>query len=62
MSCSFYDGAELGVCATQQETIDPRRQMVLGNQVIDARGRKFPKRVMDIRELNEQAKVIDDLK
>lgn len=48
--------------ATQQETIDPRRQMVLGNQVIDARGRKFPKRVMDIRELNEQAKVIDDLK
>lgn len=50
------------MCATQQETIDPRRQMVLGNQVIDARGRKFPKRVMDIRELNEQAKVIDDLK
>uniref|UniRef100_A0AAQ6IKS7 Bridge-like lipid transfer protein family member 1 C-terminal domain-containing protein n=1 Tax=Anabas testudineus TaxID=64144 RepID=A0AAQ6IKS7_ANATE len=44
------------------ETIDPRRQMVMGNQVIDARGRKFSKRVVDIRELNEQAKVIDDLK
>uniref|UniRef100_A0A672JB32 Si:ch211-233a24.2 n=1 Tax=Salarias fasciatus TaxID=181472 RepID=A0A672JB32_SALFA len=44
------------------ETIDPRRQMVMGNQVMDARGRKFTKRVVDIRELNEQAKVIDDLK
>nr|XP_046267936.1 transmembrane protein KIAA1109 homolog isoform X3 [Scatophagus argus] len=44
------------------ETIDPRRQIVMGNQVIDARGRKFTKRVVDIRELNEQAKVIDDLK
>ncbi|XP_017281649.1 transmembrane protein KIAA1109 homolog isoform X4 [Kryptolebias marmoratus] len=44
------------------ETVDPRRQMVMGNQVIDARGRKFSKRVVDIRELNEQAKVIDDLK
>lgn len=47
---------------TQQETADPRRQVVMGNQVIDARGRKFTKRVVDIRELNEQAKVIDDLK
>lgn len=45
-----------------QEAIDPRRQMVMGSQVIDARGRKFTKRVVDIRELNEQAKVIDDLK
>lgn len=44
----------------EQETIDPRRQM--GNQVIDGRGRKLSKRVVDIRELNEQAKVIDDLK
>lgn len=34
----------------------------MGNQVTDARGRKFSKRVVDIRELNEQAKVIDDLK
>lgn len=46
----------------QQESIDPRRQMAMGNQAIDARGRKFTKRVVDIRELNEQAKVIDDLK
>ncbi|XP_077586910.1 bridge-like lipid transfer protein family member 1 isoform X3 [Stigmatopora nigra] len=44
------------------EAVDPRRQMVMGNQVIDGRGRKFTKRVVDIRELNEQAKVIDDLK
>lgn len=46
----------------EQETIDPRRQMGMGNQVIDGRGRKLTKRVVDIRELNEQAKVIDDLK
>ncbi|XP_061600023.1 bridge-like lipid transfer protein family member 1 isoform X7 [Cololabis saira] len=44
------------------ETIDPRRQALMGNQLMDARGRKFTKRVVDIRELNEQAKVIDDLK
>ncbi|XP_029683365.1 bridge-like lipid transfer protein family member 1 isoform X11 [Takifugu rubripes] len=42
------------------EALDPRRQA--GNQVMDARGRKLSKRVVDIRELNEQAKVIDDLK
>ncbi|TNN60961.1 hypothetical protein EYF80_028841 [Liparis tanakae] len=35
--------------------------MAMGNQVVDSRGRKFTKRVVDIRELNEQAKVIDDL-
>lgn len=46
----------------EQETIDPRRQLGMGNQVIDGRGRKLSKRVVDIRELNEQAKVIDDLK
>lgn len=45
-----------------QESIDPRRQAVMGNQIIDPRGRKFTKRLVDIRELNEQAKVIDDLK
>lgn len=45
-----------------QEPIDPRKQVVMGNQIIDARGRKFTKRLVDIRELNEQAKVIDDLK
>ncbi|KAM8915679.1 bridge-like lipid transfer protein family member 1 isoform 6-T6 [Spinachia spinachia] len=44
------------------ETIDPRRQTPMGSQTVDARGRKFTKRVVDIRELNEQAKVIDDLK
>ncbi|XP_037098160.1 transmembrane protein KIAA1109 homolog isoform X2 [Syngnathus acus] len=44
------------------EAVDPRRQMVTGNQATDARVRKFTKRVVDIRELNEQAKVIDDLK
>ncbi|XP_030213365.1 bridge-like lipid transfer protein family member 1 isoform X7 [Gadus morhua] len=44
------------------EPVDPRRQLVTGNQVVDARGRKFTKRLVDIRELNEQAKVIDDLK
>ncbi|KAM9476517.1 bridge-like lipid transfer protein family member 1 isoform 2-T2 [Clarias gariepinus] len=44
------------------ESIDPRRQAVTGNQIIDARGRKFTKRLVDIRELNEQARVIDDLK
>jgi hypothetical protein len=45
-----------------KEPVDPRRQLVTGNQVVDARGRKFTKRLVDIRELNEQAKVIDDLK
>lgn len=49
-------------CVGKKEPVDPRRQMVAGNQVIDARGRKFSKRLVDIRELNEQAKVIDDLK
>uniref|UniRef100_A0A3B3C0N9 Bridge-like lipid transfer protein family member 1 n=1 Tax=Oryzias melastigma TaxID=30732 RepID=A0A3B3C0N9_ORYME len=44
------------------EAVDPRRPVVMGNQMIDPRGRKFTKRVVDIRELNEQAKVIDDLK
>ncbi|XP_028809537.1 bridge-like lipid transfer protein family member 1 isoform X2 [Denticeps clupeoides] len=43
------------------EPIDLRRQVAMGNQITDARGRKF-KRLVDIRELNEQAKVIDDLK
>ncbi|XP_059422386.1 bridge-like lipid transfer protein family member 1 isoform X5 [Carassius carassius] len=44
------------------ESVDLRRQAVVSNQIIDARGRKFSKRLVDIRELNEQAKVIDDLK
>ncbi|XP_016095629.1 bridge-like lipid transfer protein family member 1 [Sinocyclocheilus grahami] len=44
------------------ESVDLRRQAVMSSQIIDARGRKFSKRLVDIRELNEQAKVIDDLK
>ncbi|XP_053559592.1 bridge-like lipid transfer protein family member 1 isoform X3 [Bombina bombina] len=44
------------------ETIDYRRPGQLGSQSVDPRGRKFVKRLVDIRELNEQAKVIDDLK
>ncbi|XP_014897189.1 bridge-like lipid transfer protein family member 1 [Poecilia latipinna] len=43
------------------ENFDPRRQAMCG-AALDARGRKVTKRVVDIRELNEQAKVIDDLK
>ncbi|XP_037753082.1 transmembrane protein KIAA1109 homolog isoform X20 [Chelonia mydas] len=44
------------------ETVDYRRQGASGSQVGEQRGRKFVKRLVDIRELNEQAKVIDDLK
>ncbi|XP_018416620.1 PREDICTED: uncharacterized protein KIAA1109 homolog, partial [Nanorana parkeri] len=44
------------------ETVDCRRPGQIGNQSVDPRGRKFVKRLVDIRELNEQAKVIDDLK
>ncbi|GCC34930.1 hypothetical protein chiPu_0013407 [Chiloscyllium punctatum] len=44
------------------ENTDYRRQGSIGNQAADSRGRKFIKRLVDIRELNEQAKVIDDLK
>ncbi|XP_069098559.1 bridge-like lipid transfer protein family member 1 isoform X3 [Pleurodeles waltl] len=44
------------------ETVDYRRSVALGSQSVDQRGRKFGKRLVDIRELNEQAKVIDDLK
>ncbi|XP_077332986.1 bridge-like lipid transfer protein family member 1 isoform X17 [Lithobates pipiens] len=44
------------------DTVDHRRTGQLGSQSVDPRGRKFVKRLVDIRELNEQAKVIDDLK
>ncbi|XP_075785952.1 bridge-like lipid transfer protein family member 1 isoform X10 [Pelodiscus sinensis] len=44
------------------EAVDSRRQGASGSQVGEQRGRKCMKRVVDIRELNEQAKVIDDLK
>lgn len=50
------------IISSIQESVDLRRQAVMSNQIIDARGRKFSKRLVDIRELNEQAKVIDDLK
>ncbi|ELW62631.1 hypothetical protein TREES_T100015065 [Tupaia chinensis] len=43
------------------EAIDYRRQGASSNQP-ELRGRKIMKRIVDIRELNEQAKVIDDLK
>ncbi|XP_041120860.1 transmembrane protein KIAA1109-like isoform X4 [Polyodon spathula] len=44
------------------ELIEHRRQGSTGGPIIEGRGRKFSKRLVDIRELNEQAKVIDDLK
>uniref|UniRef100_A0A8C4Y8Z4 Bridge-like lipid transfer protein family member 1 n=1 Tax=Gopherus evgoodei TaxID=1825980 RepID=A0A8C4Y8Z4_9SAUR len=44
------------------ETVDYRRQGASGSQAGEQRGRKFVKRLVDIRELNEQAKVIDDLR
>ncbi|MFT7806383.1 uncharacterized protein KIAA1109 homolog isoform X8 [Arapaima gigas] len=44
------------------EPIDHKRQVAVANQINEARGRKFSKRIVDIRELNEQAKVIDDLR
>lgn len=50
-----------GPLCSLQENFDPRRPAMSG-LVLDARGRKVTKRVVDIRELNEQAKVIDDLK
>ncbi|CAB1331023.1 unnamed protein product, partial [Coregonus sp. 'balchen'] len=40
------------------ETIDLRRQMAVGNQILDPRRGKLNKRIVDIRELNEQAKEI----
>ncbi|KAM9707956.1 bridge-like lipid transfer protein family member 1 [Menidia menidia] len=44
------------------ETIDPCRPMAMGSQVVDAWGRMSTQRVVDIRQLNEPAKVIHDLK
>lgn len=45
-----------------QEAVDYRRQGASCSQPGELRGRKIMKRIVDIRELNEQAKVIDDLK
>ncbi|TKC49630.1 hypothetical protein EI555_007878, partial [Monodon monoceros] len=44
------------------EAVDHRRQGASCSQPGELRGRKIMKRIVDIRELNEQAKVIDDLK
>ncbi|XP_054546358.1 bridge-like lipid transfer protein family member 1 isoform X3 [Talpa occidentalis] len=44
------------------EAAEYRRPGAPGSQAGELRGRKAVKRVVDIRELNEQAKVIDDLK
>ncbi|KAB0396757.1 hypothetical protein E2I00_015079, partial [Balaenoptera physalus] len=44
------------------EAVDYRRQGASCSQPGELRGRKIMKRIVDIRELNEQAKVIDDLK
>ncbi|RXM98120.1 hypothetical protein EOD39_13560 [Acipenser ruthenus] len=44
------------------EPIEHRRQGLTGGPTAEGRGRKFTKRLVDTRELNEQAKVIDDLK
>lgn len=45
-----------------QEAVDYRRPGASCSQPGELRGRKIMKRIVDIRELNEQAKVIDDLK
>lgn len=47
---------------TCQEAVEYRRQGASCGQPGELRGRKPLKRIVDIRELNEQAKVIDDLK
>ncbi|KAF6094481.1 KIAA1109 [Phyllostomus discolor] len=44
------------------EAVEYRRPGAPCSQPGDLRGRKLVKRIVDIRELNEQAKVIDDLK
>uniref|UniRef100_A0A8C0XEF4 Bridge-like lipid transfer protein family member 1 C-terminal domain-containing protein n=1 Tax=Castor canadensis TaxID=51338 RepID=A0A8C0XEF4_CASCN len=44
------------------EAVEYRRQGASSSQSGELRGRKIVKRLVDIRELNEQAKVIDDLK
>ncbi|XP_062839680.1 bridge-like lipid transfer protein family member 1 isoform X4 [Anolis carolinensis] len=49
-------------CSWGHENADYRRQGPSSNQIQEQRGRKYVKRLVDIRELNEQAKVIDDLK
>uniref|UniRef100_A0A674BXF0 KIAA1109 n=1 Tax=Salmo trutta TaxID=8032 RepID=A0A674BXF0_SALTR len=59
---SDEDEADTMSPTIHMETIDLRRQAAVGNQILDPRRGKLNKRIVDIRELNEQAKVIDDLK
>ncbi|XP_036914479.1 transmembrane protein KIAA1109 homolog isoform X1 [Sturnira hondurensis] len=57
--------AHVKVCRAHSwgnEAVEYRRQGAPCSQLGDLRGRKLMKRIVDIRELNEQAKVIDDLK
>ncbi|XP_026553767.1 transmembrane protein KIAA1109 homolog isoform X3 [Pseudonaja textilis] len=49
-------------CSWGHENADYRKQGSSNNPPGEQRGRKYVKRLVDIRELNEQAKVIDDLK
>ncbi|XP_054419437.1 bridge-like lipid transfer protein family member 1 isoform X3 [Pteronotus mesoamericanus] len=57
--------AHVKVCRAHSwgnEAVEYRRQGAPCSQPGELRGRKLMKRIVDIRELNEQAKVIDDLK
>uniref|UniRef100_A0A8C8FXN4 Bridge-like lipid transfer protein family member 1 C-terminal domain-containing protein n=1 Tax=Oncorhynchus tshawytscha TaxID=74940 RepID=A0A8C8FXN4_ONCTS len=62
VNLSDEDEADTMSPTIHMETIDLRRQAAVGNQILDPRRGKLNKRIVDIRELNEQAKVIDDLK
>ncbi|XP_039176154.1 transmembrane protein KIAA1109 homolog isoform X4 [Crotalus tigris] len=62
---TYSNSAQLQVgrsCSWGHENADHRRQGPSNNQTGEQRGRKYVKRLVDIRELNEQAKVIDDLR
>ncbi|XP_032080333.1 transmembrane protein KIAA1109 homolog isoform X5 [Thamnophis elegans] len=62
---SYANGSHLQVgrsCSWGHENADYRKQGSSNTQPGEQRGRKYVKRLVDIRELNEQAKVIDDLK
>ncbi|XP_034257365.1 bridge-like lipid transfer protein family member 1 isoform X8 [Pantherophis guttatus] len=62
---SYSNSSHLQVgrsCSWGHENADYRKQGSSNNQPGEQRGRKYVKRLVDIRELNEQAKVIDDLK
>ncbi|KAG8511214.1 Transmembrane protein, partial [Galemys pyrenaicus] len=59
---SDEDEVDAASPTAHMEAADYRRPGAPGSQAGELRGRKAVKRVVDIRELNEQAKVIDDLK